>query len=71
MVQANVALESGQKLSLTDFKVVNRQKLKQISDAALKEMFAADDLELVYLHLQSMQSFSGLIARVSEPEPSS
>jgi hypothetical protein len=67
-VQANVALESGQKLSLTDFKVVNRQKLKQIGDTALREMFAADDLELVYLHLQSMQSFSGLISRVSNSE---
>jgi len=65
-VQANVAMESGQKLSLTDFKVVNRTRLKQIGDAALKEMFASDDLELVYLHLQSLQAFSGLIARLAK-----
>ncbi len=63
-VQANVATESGQKLSLTDFKVVNRTRLKQVGDTALKEMFAADDLELVYLHLASLQAFSGLVGRL-------
>lgn len=63
-VQANVALDGGQKLALTDFKVVNRQRLKQVSEAALKEMFSSDDLELVYLHLQSLQSFSGLVSRL-------
>ena len=65
-VQANVALESGQKLALTDFKVVNRTRLKQIGETALREMFASDDLELVYLHLLSLQNFSGLIGRLPE-----
>ncbi len=63
-VQANVELGSGKKLALTDFQVVSRTRLKQISDTALKEMFAADDLELVYQHLQSMHAFSGLITRL-------
>jgi hypothetical protein len=63
-VQANVAMDSGQKLALTDFKVVSRTRLKQVGDAALREMFTSDDLELVYLHLQSMQAFAGLIARL-------
>jgi len=64
-MQANVALPSGQRMSLTDFKVVNRDKLKQIRDAALREMFTADDLEMVYLHLQSLQNFSSLVNRLS------
>jgi hypothetical protein len=63
-VQANVAMTSGQKLALTDFKVVSRTRLKQVGDAALREMFTSDDLELVYLHLQSMQAFTGLISRL-------
>lgn len=63
-VQANVATEGGEKLSLTDFKVVNRERLKQVGDAALREMFTSDDLELVYLHLQSMQCFSRLVSRL-------
>lgn len=65
-VQANVAMQSGQKLSLTDFKVVNRERLKQVGDIALKEMFAADDLEYVYLHLQSLQTFPDLAARFAQ-----
>ncbi len=65
-VQANVQLGSGKKLALTDFQVVNRNRLKKISETALKEMFAADDLELVYMHLQSLHAFSGLINRLSK-----
>jgi len=65
-VQANVALPGGQRMSLTDFKVVSREKLKQIRDTALKEMFTSDDLELVYLHLQSLHNFAGLVNRLSK-----
>jgi len=65
-VQANVEMGSGKKLALTDFQVVNRTRLKQISDTALKEMFSADDLELVYQHLQSMHAFAGLINRLNK-----
>lgn len=65
-VQANVAATSGQKLALTDFKVVSRTRLKQIGDAALREMFTSDDLELVYLHLQSVQAFAGLVSRLAD-----
>ena len=65
-VQANVELGSGKKLALTDFQVVSRNRLKKISDTALKEMFSADDLELVYLHLQSLHAFSGLITRLNK-----
>ncbi|MFT5175331.1 MAG: hypothetical protein ACI8W7_003521 [Gammaproteobacteria bacterium] len=67
-VQANVEMTSGQKLALTDFKVVSRTRLKQIGDTALREMFTSDDLELVYLHLQSMQAFAGLIARLPKQD---
>jgi hypothetical protein len=65
-VQANVALQSGRKLALTDFKVVNRERLKQVGDVALKEMFSTDDLEYVYLHLQSLQTFPGLATRLEQ-----
>jgi hypothetical protein len=67
-VQANVAMDSGRKLALTDFKVVSRTRLKQIGDVALREMFISDDLELVYLHLQSLQAFAGLISRLPTPD---
>jgi hypothetical protein len=66
-VQADVATAAGEKLSLTDFKMVDRERLKQLGDAALREMFASDDLELVYLHLQSVQSFNRLVLRLPAP----
>lgn len=65
-VQANVAMQGGKKFALTDFKVISRQRLKQIGETALKEMFAADDLELAFLHLQSLHAFSGLLERVKQ-----
>lgn len=65
-VQANVAMQSGQKLALTDFKVVTRERLKQVGDIALKEMFSTDDLEFVYLHLHSLQNFPGLATRLAQ-----
>lgn len=65
-VQANVAMHSGEKFALTDFKVVNRTRLKQVGDVALKEMFSTDDLEYVYLHLQSLQTFPALVNRFAK-----
>jgi len=35
-------------------------------DVALKERFSADDLEFVYLHLQSLQTFPGLATRLAQ-----
>ncbi len=65
-VQANVDLGSGGRLSLTDFKVISRAKLKAVDGVVLKEMFGSDDLELVYLHLQSIHAFTGLAEKFSK-----
>jgi hypothetical protein len=57
-MQATMSLESGENLSLTGFMAISRQKLKALSADALSDLAKTDELELVYLHLQSMRNFS-------------
>jgi hypothetical protein len=49
---------SGEKLSLGGFWAVNRAKLKALSGEKLAELAKTDELELLYLHLQSMRNFN-------------
>lgn len=57
-MQAKVALETGEHLSLSGFMVVDRKKLKALSGEALADLTRTDELELMYLHLQSMRNFN-------------
>lgn len=56
-MQAKVALESGEHLSLSGFMAVDRKRLKALSGEALADLARTDELELIYLHLQSMRNF--------------
>ena len=62
-VQATFTLGSGEKVSLRGFQTVNRAKLKALDDATLAELARTDALELIYLHLQSMNNLNGLAGR--------
>ena len=64
-MQANVALNSGEQISLAGFMVVNRAKLKELDAEKLKEMAQTDDLELLYIHLFSMNKFPELVDRLA------
>jgi len=57
-MQATMSLETGENLSLTGFMAISRQKLKALSADALSDLAKTDELELIYLHLQSMRNFS-------------
>jgi hypothetical protein len=46
-----------EKMSLGGFQAVDRQKLKSLSGDTLAQLAATDELELIYLHLQSMRNF--------------
>ncbi|MDX1654174.1 MAG: SapC family protein [Candidatus Competibacteraceae bacterium] len=63
-MQAQFTLPSGQQRNLTGFMAVNRTKLKDLDDEVLARMAKNDELELVYLHLQSMQNFDSLVRRI-------
>ena len=76
-MQAQVTLNSEQRLSLSGFMAVSREKLKALPAEKLAELAKTDELELLYLHIQSMRNFEGLRDRLesaaapaaAEPEP--
>ena len=64
-MQAQVELGSGEKLSLAGFMAVSREKLKALPGDKLAELAKTDELELLYLHLQSMHNFQSLPSRLA------
>jgi hypothetical protein len=60
-VQANIALKSGEKFSLTGFQCVNKAKLKALSDTEIAGLVRSEYLELMYLHLQSLGNMNSLL----------
>jgi hypothetical protein len=70
-MQAQFTLDSGEKMSLAGFQAVDRKRLKALSGDKLQELAANDELELIYLHLQSMRNFSGVKDRLVNSKGSS
>jgi len=64
-MQAQLEMASGEKLSLAGFMAVSRAKLKALPGEKLAELAKTDELELIYLHLQSMRNFQALPARLA------
>jgi hypothetical protein len=62
-MQANITIKSktDTTLNLTGFFVVNREKLKALSDTDLLLLFKKDGLELIYAHLQSLSNLNKMI----------
>jgi hypothetical protein len=52
---------AGEERTLTGFKVINREKLKNLSAESLHELMANDSLELIYMHLQSMSNMNKMV----------
>lgn len=67
-MQAQLKFGSGEQKSIGGFKVVNRDRLKEVSAGKLSELAEVDELELIYLHLQSMLNVSDLANRVKKHE---
>jgi hypothetical protein len=57
-MEANVTLPGGERLSLTGFMAVDRKRLKALPGDVLSELASSDELELIYLHLESIRNFS-------------
>jgi hypothetical protein len=64
-MQATMSLQSGERLSLTGFLAVNRDKLKALPAESLAELLKSDELELIFLHLQSMRNFNRVQERLT------
>jgi hypothetical protein len=58
-----------EKMSLGGFRAVDRAKLKALSGDALAQLAATDELELIYLHLQSMRNFGAVKDKLAVARP--
>lgn len=63
-MQAQIALNSGQKLSLSGFFCVTRDKLKTLTAEQLKALFDPGFLDLIYLHMHSLSNLDKLMQRM-------
>lgn len=66
-MQAQVKFGTGQEIKIGGFMVVNRDRLKQVPGEKLAELAAVDELELLYLHLQSLHNVTDL-ANLAKPD---
>lgn len=64
-VEARVPLPNDPERRLTGFKVVNREKLKALPVDVLNELMQNDYLELIYLHLFSLNNLGKLHGKVA------
>lgn len=69
-MQAQVTMAGGEKINLAGFMAVNREKLKGLSGDQFIDLANTDELELIYIHLQSMKNFTAMGQRVQEASPS-
>jgi hypothetical protein len=65
-MQAQFKLADGAERSLTGFQAVSRERLKALPADTLAELIATDEMELIYIHLQSMSNFEAMRKRVDE-----
>lgn len=65
---ARFKLPSGQKAQLTGFLAIDRDKLKALPGDRLAELSQSGELELMYVHLQSMRNLGTMLARVNGEE---
>lgn len=67
-MQAQVTVDDGRRMSLGGFMAINREKLKALPAEKLAEMNQTDELELMFLHLNSMRNFQRLRDRLEQTE---
>ncbi len=65
-MQAQLKFGSGAEKTITGFLAVKRDRLKDLSGEQLSELAVVDELELIYLHLQSMQNVKELAGRIKQ-----
>ncbi len=65
---ANFTAPDGKKGSLSGFFTISREKVKKLSEAQMAELVKNDAMELIYLHLNSMQNLGNTIRRMPTPE---
>jgi hypothetical protein len=62
---AQFTAPDGTKGNLTGFMAVNREKLKSLDGEQLAQLAATDELELAYIHIQSLQNFNRVMEKLA------
>jgi len=62
-MSAQFTTPKGEKVNLTGFMAIDRDKLKALTGDQFKELATTDELELVYVHIQSMHNFNMMLER--------
>jgi hypothetical protein len=65
-MQAKFTTPKGKQYMLSGFMAVNRAKLKALPDDKLTELARSDELELAYLHLNSMRNLEAMGRNIQE-----
>lgn len=63
-MQVQLKIGSDREMSIGGFMTVNRDRLKEIPADRLAQLAEVDELELIYLHLQSLYNVNDLARRV-------
>ena len=62
---ANIEMTSGEKLSVGGFQCVSREKLKALKPGKLADLLKTDQLELIYIHMQSLRNVNTLMGKLT------
>ncbi|MGI9275119.1 MAG: SapC family protein [Endozoicomonas sp.] len=65
-MSAEIQSASGESVRLTGFQVINREKLQKLPGNTLAELSVTGELELAYIHLQSLRNLNALPLQKSE-----
>lgn len=68
-MEAQFTLPSGQQMKLGGFKVVNRERLRQLDGDKLVELARTGGLDLIYAHLHSLRNFTPIAERMTPKAP--
>lgn len=67
--EARFQLPGGETAALSGFQTINRDKLKALPGDTLSEMAKTDELELCYVHLQSLNNLTPMAQRAVGAQP--
>jgi hypothetical protein len=67
-MQAQIRSSQGSGVTVTGFLTVNKKRLKALSAEQLQTLVVSDELELIYLHLQSLRNIDHFSALIKNDE---
>jgi hypothetical protein len=67
-MEAQFTLTSGQRMKLSGFRAINRERLRAVESEALTQFARSGELDLIYTHLFSLRNVSAIAERIRGAE---